>query len=149
MQKSQPLCVCYNTGYIQKTQANMQMFLAAKAHKARCLKILTTARKAIEEESEKLATTFWQISMHKQPNIDIKPQESGPLSGEPFTPSPTLPGPTGKHTPASTYISQLINCNPLTKSAVSCPPCPTQTALCTADKHVMLPASHWDRNLRM
>jgi hypothetical protein len=63
--------------------------LAAKAHKARCIKILATARKAIEEESEKLVGTFTKISMGLSPS----PQQNS----EPFTPSPTLQAPGGHY----------------------------------------------------
>ena len=39
------------------------MILAAKVHKAKCLKILTLARQAIEEESDKLIDSFSKIAM--------------------------------------------------------------------------------------
>jgi hypothetical protein len=47
---------------------NMRILLAAKAYKARCLKILTLARKSIEEESDRLLETFTKITLAmKQP----------------------------------------------------------------------------------
>jgi hypothetical protein len=70
-------------------QANLELLLAAKAHKARCIKILATARKAIEEESEKLVGTFTKISMGLSPS----PHQNS----EPFTPSPTLQAPGGQY----------------------------------------------------
>jgi hypothetical protein len=69
--------------------ASVELMLAAKAHKARCIKILATARKAIEEESEKLVGTFTKISM----GLSNSPQQNS----EPFTPSPTLQAPGGQY----------------------------------------------------
>jgi hypothetical protein len=41
----------------------MQALLAIKAHKTRCIKILTGARKAIEEEADKLVEVFTSLGV--------------------------------------------------------------------------------------
>jgi hypothetical protein len=75
----------------------MQALIAVKAHKARCLKILTLARKSLEAEADKLLEIFSNMGMTQpkdfsgislvrnsvhQTTLDNSP-------GEPFTPSPT------------------------------------------------------------
>jgi hypothetical protein len=86
-------------------QVNMEALLAVKAHKARCLKILTVARKALEDETDKLidrisvlgvtgkvSHTITTVSVHdeQQAELQISP-------GQPFTPSPTINRPPRKN----------------------------------------------------
>lgn len=65
-------------------QQSMKMILAAKAHKAKCLKILTQARQSIEEESEKLLDAFSKISLEY--SSDLAEPKTYPPG---HTPSPT------------------------------------------------------------
>jgi hypothetical protein len=83
----------------------MEALLAVKAHKARCLKILAVARKALEDEADKLMDQFRVIGVtgkvpHSIPTIpdpDFQQAELQISPGQPFTPSPTMSRPTRKH----------------------------------------------------
>jgi hypothetical protein len=74
----------------------MQALLAVKAHKARCIKILTQARKSLEEETDKLVDMFEKMKATSNNTCVSSTEEQAELEidqEEPFTPSPTLPGP--------------------------------------------------------
>jgi hypothetical protein len=83
----------------------MEALLAVKAHKARCLKILAVARKALEDEADKLMDQFRVIGVtgkvpHSIPTIpdpDFQQAELQISPGQPFTPSPIMSRPTRKH----------------------------------------------------
>jgi hypothetical protein len=83
----------------------MEALLAVKAHKARCLKILAVARKALEDEADKLIEHFSVIgvkgkapySVNTVPERDDQQAELQISPGQPFTPSPTMSRPTRKH----------------------------------------------------
>jgi hypothetical protein len=82
-------------------QQNTRLLLAVKVHKARCLKILTQARKSVEEEAERLIQTLNQVCLddnqlphglkdtHSEPH---HPSSRSLLTQEQLTPSPTIPG---------------------------------------------------------
>jgi hypothetical protein len=63
------------------------MLVAAKAHKARCLKILMIARKSIEDESEKLIEELNKIRIHIEADR-VLPSSVTPIR-QPLTPNPT------------------------------------------------------------
>jgi hypothetical protein len=67
----------------------MKMILAVKAHKAKCLKILTLARQSLEEESDKLLDTLSKISLDFASD-EVVVNTTSP--GQPCTPSPTDQG---------------------------------------------------------
>jgi hypothetical protein len=100
------------------TQESMQAIIAIKAHRARCLKIITLARKSLEEETDKLVETFTKMSavrVHsttKPPAEEIiEEQTTLPSSpGQPFTPSPGAQE-LGCKNPADLYITFLMPTN--------------------------------------
>jgi hypothetical protein len=71
--------------------------IAVKAHKARCLKILTVAKKAIEEETDRMVKVLAEIDFgHKREQTprraDSTRAEVAAIAnspGNPFTPPPT------------------------------------------------------------
>jgi hypothetical protein len=82
----------------------MQALLAVKAHKARCLKVLAVARKALDEETDKLIATFSKMGAAHEllqqatlvSSVSDKQSELQISPGQPFTPSPTTPSSSGK-----------------------------------------------------
>jgi hypothetical protein len=80
----------------------MQALLAIKAHKARCIKILTVARKAIEEEADNLVEAFTTFGIQlaaddlTSKNNHQQQSELDQSPGEPFTPSPPFQAKKGK-----------------------------------------------------
>jgi hypothetical protein len=74
--------------------------IAVKAHKARCLKILTVAKKAIEEETDRMVKVFADIDFgHKHEQTPRRADSTGAEAvaisispGNPFTPPPTTTG---------------------------------------------------------
>jgi DNA-binding winged helix-turn-helix (wHTH) protein len=83
----------------------MKALLAVKAHKARCLKILAVARKALEAESDKLIHTFSEMGVSvKAPHSATtsftaaeQPAELQTSPGQPSTLSPTESSESSKH----------------------------------------------------
>jgi hypothetical protein len=81
-------------------QPATQVLIALKAHKARCLKILTVTKKAIEEETDKMEKVFAEIDFghkqgqtHRRANSTIAEAIAIANSpGNPFTPPPTTTG---------------------------------------------------------
>jgi hypothetical protein len=72
----------------------MKMILAVKAHKAKCLKILTLSRQSLEEESDKLLDTLSKISLDFA-SAEVVVNTTSPV--QPCTPSPIDQGRTGQH----------------------------------------------------
>jgi hypothetical protein len=74
----------------------MQAIIAVKAHNARCIKILTLARRSIEEETDKLVQAISTLNFDNQGNGNEQATEISNSPGEvSFTPSPTTPDTTG------------------------------------------------------
>jgi hypothetical protein len=93
--------------------------IAVKAHKARCLKILTVAKKAIEEETDRMVKVFAEIDFGHKPEQTPRRENSSRAEaiaiayspGNPFTPPPTT---TGK-----IRLSESVNSRKITIHALS------------------------------
>jgi hypothetical protein len=71
--------------------------IAVKAHKARCLKILTVAKKAIEKEIDRMVKVLAEIDFGQKHEQTLRRADSTRAEaiaianspGNPFTPPPT------------------------------------------------------------